>query len=64
LDFYMDFITKQDPAIASQKKVLLKNPTLFFEEVAIKYPLGIIRKKGKQQQVIDRTAVVCTIEDK
>lgn len=57
LDFYMDFITKQDPAIANQKKFLLKNPTLFFEEVAIKYPLGIIRQQGKQKQIIDRTAV-------
>jgi hypothetical protein len=57
LDFYMDFITKQDPAIANQQEVLLKNPTLFFEEVAIKYPLGIIREQGGQQQIIDRTAV-------
>jgi len=57
LDFYMDFITKQDPAIAKKKNILLKDPTLFFEEVAIKYPLGIIRKQGKQQQLIDRTAV-------
>lgn len=57
LDFYMDFITKQDPAIANQQEALLKNPTLFFEEVAIKYPLGIIREQGGQQQIIDRTAV-------
>ncbi len=57
LDFYMDFITKQDTAVARKKNFLLKNPTLFFEEVAIKYPLGIIRKQGKHQQIIDRTAV-------
>lgn len=57
LDYHMDFITERDPAISRKKKILLENPTMFFEEVAIEYPLGIIRNPHGKKHLIDRTAV-------
>jgi hypothetical protein len=58
LEFYLDFISGIDPRIARRKQALLSGDAdLFFKEVAIKYPLGLIRKQKDGKQIIDRTAV-------
>ncbi|MCG8636933.1 MAG: FIST C-terminal domain-containing protein [Desulfobacterales bacterium] len=58
LEFYLDFISRIDPKIAGRKQALLSGDAdLFFKEVAIKYPLGLIRKQKDGKQIIDRTAV-------
>jgi hypothetical protein len=58
LEFYLDFISGIDPSIARQKQRLLSGESdLFFKKVAIKYPLGLIRRQKDGRQIIDRTAV-------
>jgi len=58
LSFYLDLISRFDPAIAEQKQLLMAGDSnLIFKQVAIKYPLGLIRKQADGQQIIDRTAV-------
>jgi len=56
LDFYMHIITSEDEKIDSRQKQLLKDPDAFFSQVAVKYPLGLVRKKQDGTiKYIDRT---------
>ena len=73
LSFYLDLISRFDPVIARQKTMLMDGDSdTIFKQVAIKYPLGLIREQpsgeqpggeqpGEAQpsgaQIIDRTAV-------
>ena len=58
LEFYLDMICKIDPVINRKKKELMSGDAdLIFKEVAIKYPLGLIRKLKDGNLVIDRTPV-------
>jgi len=58
LEFYLDLISRFDPGIAKQKESLMDGDSdIIFKQVAIKYPLGLIRKQKDGEQIIDRTAV-------
>lgn len=57
LDFYMSMITALDTEIYKRKDELLGNADLFFDHIAIKYPLGIIHNENGVERIIDRTAI-------
>ncbi|WDP89960.1 MAG: FIST C-terminal domain-containing protein [Desulfobacter sp.] len=58
LAFYLDLISQFDPTIAKEKRRLMSGDSdLIFTEVAIRYPLGLIRRQKDGEQIIDRTPV-------
>ena len=57
LDFYMHIITSQNKEIDRKQEQLLKNADAFFSEVAVKYPLGLIREEKGKKKYIDRTPI-------
>ncbi len=56
-DFYMHIITSFDKQIDTIKDEVMKDAGKFFNHVAVKYPLGLIRKTGETVTYIDRTPV-------
>ncbi len=56
-DFYMHVITSFDEKLDSIQDELIKDADKFFNIVAVKYPLGLIREKQGGKNYIDRTAV-------
>ena len=57
LDFYMHIITSEDEKIDRMQEQLLKDPNAFFSQIAVKYPLGLVRKEGGIKKYIDRTPI-------
>ncbi|WP_289023809.1 FIST N-terminal domain-containing protein [Desulfobacter postgatei] len=57
LDFYMHIITGQNKEIYHKQEQLLKDRNAFFSQVAVKYPLGLIRKEKGTKKYIDRTPI-------
>jgi len=58
LSVYLDLISRIDPRIARRKSALMAgDANLVFKEVAIQYPLGLVRGQGKDKAYIDRTPV-------
>lgn len=57
LDFYMHVISSADDKIDSQRDELIKDPDKFFTQVAVQYPLGLIREQDGNRKYIDRTPI-------
>ncbi|MCG8619389.1 MAG: FIST C-terminal domain-containing protein [Desulfobacterales bacterium] len=57
LDVYLDLICSYDQEIQQIRDSVVRDVDLFFDRVAIRYPLGLIRKAKNRKTYIDRTAV-------
>ncbi|MCG8550066.1 MAG: FIST C-terminal domain-containing protein [Desulfobacterales bacterium] len=56
LDHYMHIIASKNKEIDLNQAQLLKDPDTFFNQVAVKYPLGIIYQE-EEKRYIDRTPI-------
>lgn len=57
LDFYLHIITSEDKKIDHMQEQLIKDQNTFFTRIAVKYPLGLVRKEGGGKKYIDRTPI-------
>ena len=57
LDFYMHIVAMADEYVDANQSGLIQDPEVFFNHVAVKYPLGLIREQNGQKRFIDRTPI-------